>query len=144
MANGDRVDPYRNFNFKVEIDGITQAGFAECTGFGSNNDPFVYREGTVRATVRKLPGLTKYNNLVLKFGLTDSRELVDWYGDVTKGKIVRKNGSIVVMDLDGVEKARWNFFQAWPTKWDGPDFNAEGTDAAIETLEIAHEGIERA
>jgi phage tail-like protein len=144
MADGDRVDPYRNFNFKVEIDGITQAGFAECTGFGSSNDPIEYREGTDRTTVRKLPGLTKFNNITLKWGLADSRELFDWYTDITKGKIERKNGSIVLTDLDGIEKARWNFFQGWPTKWDGPDFNAEGTDAAIETLEIANEGIERA
>jgi phage tail-like protein len=144
MATGDRVDPYRNFNFRVEIDGITQAAFAECTGFGSNNDPIEYREGTDRTTVRKLPGMTKYNNITLKWGLTDSAELFTWYSDITKGKIERKNGSIVLTDLDGSEKVRWNFFQGWPTKWDGPDFNAEGTDVAIETLEIAHEGIERA
>ena len=144
MASGDRVDPYRNFNFKVEIEGITQAAFAECTGFASNNDPLEYREGTDRTTVRKLPGLTKYANITLKWGLTDSRELFDWYTDITKGKIDRKNGSIVLTDLDGTEKVRWNFFQGWPTKWDGPDFNAKGTDAAIETLEIAHEGLERA
>jgi phage tail-like protein len=144
MATGDRVDPYRNFNFRVEIDGITQAAFAECTGFGSSNDPIEYREGTDRTTMRKLPGLTKFNNITLKWGLTDSAELFTWYSDITKGKIERKNGSIVLTDLDGSEKVRWNFFQGWPTKWDGPDFNAEGTDAAIETLEIAHEGLERA
>lgn len=145
MANGDRVDPYRNFNFKVEIDGITQGAFAECSGFGSSNDPIEYREGSDRTTVRKLPGLTKHNNIVLKWGLTDSRELYTWFRDVTKGKVARKNGSIVLMDLDGTtEKVRWDFVQGWPTKWDGPDFNAEGTDVAVETLEIAHEGIERA
>jgi phage tail-like protein len=144
VASGDRKDPFRNFNFRVEIDSITQAGFAECSGFGSTNDPLEYREGTDRTTVRKLPGLTKYPNIVLKWGLTDSRELFDWYSDITKGKIERKNGSIVLTDLDGTEKVRWNFFQGWPTKYDGPDFNAKGTDAAIETLEIAHEGLERA
>jgi len=144
MPTGARVDPFRNFNFRVEIDGITQAAFAECSGFGSTNDPIEYREGTDRTTVRKLPGLTKYTNITLKWGLTDSRELFSWYVDVTKGKVDRKNGSIVLTDLDGTEKVRWNFFQGWPSKWDGPDFNAKGTDAAIETLEIAHEGIERA
>jgi phage tail-like protein len=144
MASGDRKDPFRNFNFQVEIDSIKQAGFAECSGFGSTNDPLEYREGTDRTTVRKLPGLTKYPNIVLKWGLTDSRELFDWYSDITRGKIERKNGSIILTDLDGTEKVRWNFFQGWPTKYDGPDFNAKGTDAAIETLEIAHEGLERA
>jgi phage tail-like protein len=143
MATGDRVDPYRNFNFLVEIDGITQAGFSDCTGMGSNTDPIEYREGGFDRTVHKLPGQPKYNNIVLKWGLTDSRELYEWYRDVTKGKIVRKSGSIILLDLDGTEKVRWNFFEAWPTKWTGADLSAKGTDVAIETLELAHEKIER-
>lgn len=144
MAKGDRVDPYRNFNFRVEIDGITQAGFAEVTLGGTTNAPLEYREGIDRPTVRKLPGTTKYDNIVLKWGLTDSRELYTWYTDVTKGKIERKNGSIILADLDGTEKVRWNFVQGWPTMWKGPELNGKGTDAAIVTLEIAHEGMEQA
>jgi len=144
MATGQRVDPYRNFNFLVEIDGITQAGFSDVTGFGASNDPIEYREGGENRTVRKLPGMTKFNNIVLKWGLTDSRELYDWFRDVVNGKINRKNGSIIVLDLQGKEVVRWNFYNAWPSKWDGPDFSAKGTDVAIETLELAHEGLERA
>ena len=154
MATGKRVDPYRNFNFLVEIDGITQAGFSDCSGFGASTDPIEYREGnenpgTDPKTARKLPGVTKFPNITLKWGLTDSRELYDWYRDVSKGKDLeksklRKNGSIVLMDLEGQEKLRWNFRNAWPAKWDGPDFTAKGNDVAIETLELAHEGIERA
>jgi phage tail-like protein len=140
-----RVDPYRQYSFLVEIDGITQAGFSECTGFGSSVDPIEYREGNETQTVRKLPAMTKHTNITLKWGLTDSRELFDWYTDITNGKIERRNGSIVVMDVDGTTEAvRWNFYDGWPTKWDGADFNAKGTDVAIETLEIAHERIERA
>ena len=144
MATAQRVDPYRNFNFLVEIDGIVQAGFSDCSGFGSSNDPIEYREGGENTTVRKLPGMTKHTNITLKWGLTDSKELYQWFREIVAGKVDRKNGSIVVLDLDGKEKVRWNFFQGWPTKWDGPDFSAKGTDVAIETLEIAHEGIERA
>jgi phage tail-like protein len=144
MATAQRVDPYRNFNFLVEIDGIVQAGFSDCSGFGSSNDPIEYREGGENTTVRKLPAMTKHTNITLKWGLTDSKELYEWFREIVAGKIDRKNGSIVVLDLDGKEKVRWNFFQGWPTKWDGPDFSAKGTDVAIETLEIAHEGIERA
>lgn len=146
---GQRVDPYRNFNFLVEIDGITQAGFMDCSGFGANTDPIEYREGNENPgkspkTMRKLPGMTKYNNLTLKWGLTDSKELYEWYLKISKGEIVRKNGSIVVLDLEGTEKVRWNFFNGWPTKWDGPDFTSKGNDVAVETLEIAHEGVELA
>jgi phage tail-like protein len=144
MATGDRVDPYRNFNFLVELDGITQAGFSDCSGFGSSTDPIEYREGGENTTVRKLPGMTKHNNITLKRGLTDSKELYEWYRGVVAGKIQRKNGSIVVLDVDGTEKVRWNFVQAWPTKWEGPALTAKGNDIAIETLEIAHEGIDRA
>lgn len=144
MATGQRVDPYRNFSFLVEIDGITQAGFSDASGFGASTDPIEYREGGETKTVRKLPGLTKYTNITLKWGLTDSRELYDWYRDVVNGKIERKSGSIILLDLEGNEKVRWNFFEAWPTKWDGPDFTAKGNDVAIETLELAHERVERA
>ncbi|SDK80528.1 phage tail protein [Nonomuraea jiangxiensis] len=138
------VDPYRSFNFHVEIDGITQAGFTECTGFSASVDPADYREGKDGPAIRKLPNLAKYSNLTLKWGLTDSRDLFDWFVDVTIGKISRRNGSIIVYDLDGMtEKVRWNFFEAWPTKWDGPDFNATGTAVAIDTLEIAYERLRR-
>lgn len=141
----DRKDPYRNFNFVVEIDGINQGGFTDCSGFGASTDPIEYREGGENATMRKLPGVTKYPNIMLKWGLTDSRELYEWYRDIVKGKVVRKTGSIVVYDVDGItEKVRWNFVNAWPTKWDGPDFSAKANEIAIETLELAHEGIERA
>ena len=149
MPTGQRVDPLRNFNFLVEIDGVTQAGFQDCSGFGASTDPIEYREGNENPgrdpiTVRKLPGMTKYNNITLKWGLTDSTELYDWYRDITKGMDVRKNGSIIVLDTQGQERVRWNFRNGWPTKWDGPDFTSKGNDVAIETLEIAHEGIELA
>lgn len=144
MATGDRKDPFRNFNFIVEIEGIEEFGFSECTGFGANTDPIEYREGGMpENTVRKLPGQTKYPNITLKWGMTDDRRMYDWYRDVVKGKIVRKSGSIILNDLEGKEVARWNFFEAWPTKWDSGDLNAKGTDVFIETLELAHEKIER-
>ena len=70
-------------------------------------------------------------------------ELYNWHRQAVEGNVERKNGSIIVLDRLGNEVGRWNFFEAWPTKYDAPDFNAEGTDNAIETLELAHEGIER-
>ncbi len=143
MPTGQRVDPYGNFNFLVEIDGITRAAFHECTGFDSTVDVIDHREGGENTTVRKLPGLTKYSNIVLKWGLTDDADLYKWHREVIKGNIQRKNGSIILLDRQGNEKVRWNFINAWPSKWDGPDFNAEGNDVAIETLELAHEGVER-
>lgn len=141
---GPRVDPFANFNFRVEIDGITRAAFHEVSGFDSTVDVIEHREGGDNISPRKLPGMTKHSNIVLKWGLTADTELYDWHRDVVKGNVTRKNGSIVLLDRAGQEQVRWNFFDAWPTKWDGPDFNAEGNDVSIETLELAHERIERA
>ena len=142
MATGDRRDPFRSFNFAVEIDGIARAGFRECSGLDASQDPIEYREGTEGLTTRKLPGLNKYSNITLKWGMTDDTELWDWRKKAMTGKVERKNGSIVLLDDTGAEKMRWNFREAWPTKWTGPSFNATGNEVAIETLEIAHEGLE--
>ncbi|WP_153506519.1 phage tail protein [Cumulibacter manganitolerans] len=144
MATGDRVDPYANFTFLVELDGITRAGFADASGFDTTIDVHEYREGGDNTTMRKLPGMAKYSNITLKRGLTDDRELYDWMRSGALGTVERKSGSIVVMDLAGNEKVRWNFVNAWPTKWSAPEFSAKGNDVAIETFGLAHEGIERA
>ena len=141
---GQRVDPYGNYNFLVEIDGITRAAFHEVSGFDSTIDVIEHREGGENTTVRKLPGMTKHSNIVLKWGLADDADLYNWHRDAVNGKVQRRNGSIVLLDRQGQERMRWNFVNAWPAKWDGPDFNAEGNDIAIETLELAHEGVTRA
>ncbi len=138
-----KVDPYKNFRFLVEIDGIVQAGFSECSGFGSNIEIIEFREGGDASAVRKFPGRTSYPDIVLKWGLTDSRELYDWHQAAINGQIQRQNGSIILLDDTGKEKIRWNFFNAWPSKWDGPDFNAKGNDMAIDSLTVSCERVER-
>jgi phage tail-like protein len=144
MATGQRTDPYKSFRFLVEIDGIVQAGFSECSGFGSNLEVIEYREGGDSATVRKLPGKVSYTDLTLKWGVTDSRELYDWHLAAINGPVERKNGSIIMQDDVGAEKIRWNFFNAWPSKYDAPDFNAKGNDVAIDSLTVSYEKLERA
>jgi phage tail-like protein len=144
MATGGRRDPYRVYNFIVEIDGISRAAFREASGLDSSSDPIEYREGTDGRTQRKLPGLTKNANITLKWGTTDDASLWEWHKTVTDGVIERKNGSIVLLDDAGAEKLRWNFVEGWPTKWTGPSLNATGNEVAIETLEIVHEGLVKA
>ena len=143
MATGQRVDPFLNFNFLVELDGVARAAFSEVSGLDATTDPTEYREGGENTTVRQLPGLTKYSNIVLKWGLTSDTELYDWHRETVLGDVKRKNGSIIVLDRRSNEVARWNFVNAWPTKYDIPDFNATANEVAIETLELAHEGVER-
>ena len=138
-----RIDPYKNFRFLVEIEGITQAGFSECSGFGSEVEVIEYREGGDKVTAaRKLPGRAKYPNITLKWGVTDSRELYDWHRAVLQGQIQRKSGAIILLDDEGNPRVRWNFFEAWPSKWEGPDLCAQGNDVAIETLVITCERLE--
>ena len=141
-----RKDPYSNFNFLVEIDGIVRAAFHEASGLDSSIDVVEHREGGDNITPRKYPGQVKFSNLTLKWGLAEDKDLYDWHRQWATGDAgaQRKNGSVVLLDRAGQEKVRWNFFGAWPAKWTGPSFSAEASDMAIETLEIAHEGLHRA
>jgi phage tail-like protein len=142
MTTAARVDPYSSFLFRVEIDGITQAHFRECTGLSSSVEVIENPEGG-KGQVGKLPGRLKFPNIVLKWGSTDSTELYEWHRSALQGNVQRRHGSIVQLDSHGDEKARWNFVDGWPTKWDGPSFNAAASELSVETLEIAHEGVER-
>jgi phage tail-like protein len=143
MPTGARVDPYPAYTFTVEIAGVTRAAFQECAGLDSSVELTEYNEGG-RSTPMKLAGLAKFANISLKWGLTDDPELYAWHRAAVDGRVDRRNGSIVVRDRAGEERVRWNFFAAWPTRWKGPDFNAETSAIAIETLELAHEGVVRA
>jgi phage tail-like protein len=141
-----RKDPYGNYNFLVEIDGIIRAAFHEASGFDSAIDVTEHREGGENITMHKLPAMVKYSNISLKWGVADDHDLYDWHRQWVTGDpaAARKSGSVILLDRQGQERVRWNFKDAWPAKWVGPTFNAEGNDVAIETLELAHEGLERA
>jgi len=145
MATGDIKDPYLGGNFLVEIDGISRGAFQQVSGFDSTVSITEYREGNDIARLRKLPGMVSYSNLQLRWGMADDRDLYDWHLAAVKGDVQRKNGSIVLMDRRGTtEVARWNFVRAWPTVYNGPDLDAQTENVAIEMLELAHEGLERA
>jgi phage tail-like protein len=143
VANSARHDPFKNFNFLVEIDGIAQAGFSECTGLRLEVDVIEYREGGERSSVRKLPGLAKVGDITLKRGVTISNELQAWFESVRNGVADRRNGAIVLLDDERKPVVRWKFFKAFPRKWEGPDLDAKGSDVAIETLTLSCEGLER-
>jgi phage tail-like protein len=145
MAKNTRNDPYGQFNFLLEIDGVVTAGFSEVSGLTTETSVIEYREGSDRtSSVRKLPGLTKYSNIVLKRGITKDRSLWDWRKTVIDGATRRVDGSIILLDESRQEVVRWNFRAGWPSKWEGPTLNAKSSDVAIETLEIAHEGFDLA
>ncbi|MFN0178079.1 MAG: phage tail protein [Gemmatimonadales bacterium] len=137
-----RNDPYGAFNFLVEIDGVVQAGFAECSGLSSETDVIEYREGTEPTRFRKLPGLTKYANLVLKRGLTKNRDLWNWRKRIVDGQLDRRAVSVIVLDEARVPVVRFYLSEAWPCKWTGPNLSAKASEVSIETLELTFEGLE--
>lgn len=135
------MDPYGMYNFFVEWDGIVHAGFKECSGLDSISESGDYREGTDPLTYRKLPGLATYSNIQLKRGISGNGELWRWRQEIAKGNTERRNLSIVLLDDTGAEKIRWNLTHCWPVKWTAPDFDATVNEVAIESLELAHEGV---
>lgn len=143
MATGARNDPYRGFNFRLEVDGLTIASFSEASGLIAEGDPVDYREGADMVnSVRKLAGLRKYQNIVLKRGYTQNKELWAWYRNIANGDADRRNGAIVLMDEAHKDVLRWNFRNAWPNKVEGPSFNATGNEVAMESVELVHEGLD--
>jgi len=141
-APGARNDPYRQFNYLVHLDGEDVAGFSEVSGLDTETDIVEYRDGNEDITVRKLPGLRKYPQITLKRGFTQDRALWNWRKTVMDGRTERKSGSIVLLNEAREEALRWNFREGWPSKLQGPPLNAKTNEVAIETLEIAHEGLE--
>jgi phage tail-like protein len=138
-----RKDPFAGHNFAVELDGVTSTGFKECSGLERSIGVIEYREGTDPSSYkRKLPGLVSSGNITLKRGLTSDHKLWDWQEKAATGQVERHAISIILLDDRGVEQVRWNLRNAWPVKWIGPSFDAATETVGIETLELAHEGVE--
>jgi phage tail-like protein len=142
LGLGGRQDPYLSYNFAVEIEGLLAGGFSEVSGLQTEIEVQEYREGGNNAYIHKRAGPAKYpSNLVLKKGVIDVRALWDWYWQVAQGAIQRKNVSVLLLDSTGQEKLRWNFEQAYPVKWVGPDLKATSSEVAVEAVELAHCGL---
>jgi phage tail-like protein len=115
----------------------------EVSGLGVEIPPIEYRNGSEDITVRKILGLKKFTNITLKWGITGDLIFWNWIVAGMNGLVPRPrpNGSVVLLDENRKEVMRWNFTQGWPCKWTGPSLNAKNNEIAIDTLEIAHEGL---
>ncbi len=113
------------------------------SGFDASIDVIEYREGDAVQTPMKLPGLKKYGNITLKQGLVDSDVLYKWMETGFEADVDRKTITITLLDIAGEDAASWQVINAWPCKYTAPDFNATASEVAVETLEIAHEGMTR-
>ncbi|MDF2867644.1 MAG: phage tail protein [Gammaproteobacteria bacterium] len=147
MAAIQRIDPYRNFKFRIEIDGIQTVAFSEASIPSSTTEVVKYREGTDPNFSRKLGGLVDYGSVSLRKGLTDSLELYNWrklVEDKGPGAIgARKNISLILLNEEGEDSARWDLFNAWPSKYEASGFNASSNDVMIETFEVVIENMTR-
>lgn len=137
-----RNDPYAQYNFLLEIDGITSAGFTEVGGITMESEVIEYREGNELARMRKLPALMKFGNITLKRGYTQNTELWDWRKTTLRGVTERKAGAIILLDEAREPKLRWEFREGWISKYEGPALNATANEAAIESIEIVVENVE--
>ena len=145
--SGRDSDPLIGFNFILDIKDGVMGMFTECSGLGSENEVVEHKvvDENGRELVQKLPGRMKFNDIVLKRGVTDRLDLWDWRGKVERGEMgdARTNGSVVMVDRNYEELARWNFTNGWPSKISGPALNAGSNDIAVEEITIVHEGMER-
>ena len=142
-----REDPLVGFHFAVDIQGAVTGYFTEVSGLGSETEVIehkVVNEAGVEV-VMKVPGRLKWENIVLKRGITSDMQIWTWRAMVENGDVsgARKDGSIVMYDQSLTEVARWNFQHAWPVKVTGPSVKSDGNEIGVEELTIAHEYIVR-
>src|SRR5574338_860435 len=130
-------DPFRSYNFKLEINGVTEGHFTECSGLSVKIESISYREAGNHQTVRHIPGPVDYAAITLKYGVTKSKTLFDWMMKAAEGKVERKNVSISLLDSQSSsEVMRWNLHDAWPSEWKGANLNATDKGVAIEELTL--------
>ncbi len=142
MSNTTVTYPFTKFRFRFEVDGL-EGSFSEVSGFDASIDVVEYREGDMIPTPIKLPGLKRYGNITMRWGLTTDMKFYEWLQTGVEGPVERKTATITVLDESGEGVASWQIINAWPMRYTAPDFSATASEVAIEALELAHEGLTR-
>jgi phage tail-like protein len=147
MAGTDiRKDPLPVFCFRVSLtiagSNEAEAFFKSVSGIKSETEIVPVREGGANNTTFQLVGATKWTNLIFKKGFTGSSALLTWRQEWMNGKMSRiEEGRIHQLNTQLQTVATWKFYNGWPAKWEISEFDASKSELAIETLEIAHEGL---
>ena len=142
-AQRQEVWPLPKFYFTVKFGSLFEASFQEVSGLDTETQVIEYRHGdaAVFSTI-KMPGLAKFGNVTLKKGiLPKDTKFFDWYEQIKMNTIKRETVVISLLDQDGTPTMTWTLSKAWPTKITGTDLKSDGNEVAIETLELAHEGL---
>jgi phage tail-like protein len=135
------VDPLLAYQFWVELESDLVAGFTECTGLEAEMEVFDWTEGGDNTTVLRFPGRTRYGNITLKHGFTESPDLWLWFMRVMRGTFERRPLTVILLDAEGGRVRGWNFANAFPVRWSAEGLRADSRNAAIESVEFCHEGI---
>ncbi len=138
-----RDDPFGQFNVLVDLGtgdpDQVQAGFRHVSGIGTSVDVVEYRNGNDRSdSVRKLPGLRRYSTLVLKRGVTGDLRLWEW---ISRTPPDARTVTITLVDETRAPVLRYVLSGAFPTRYEGPELDAQASDVAVETLELTYEGL---
>jgi phage tail-like protein len=135
------ADGIPSCRFYVAFEGGPKAVFTELTGLAMELAVEDVEEGGNNDFVHRLPGRCKVSNITLKRGMTTSNEFMNWMFDMAKGTIKRRNVTVSLYYADRNPAMQWSFANAYPVKWTGPQFKADDTAVAIETVELAHDGM---
>ncbi len=141
-AQSETIWPLPKFYFKVEWDGNAMS-FQEVSGLDVEAQPIEYRHGDspVFSTI-SMPGMKKYGNVTMKKGVfVNDNKYWDWFNQIEMNVIKRVPVTISLLDQTGSATMVWTLNNAWPTKISGTDLKSDGNEVAVETIEIAHEGI---
>ncbi len=139
----DSVWPLPKFYFSVDIGDQTDLPFQEVSGLDTETQAIEYRAGNnkVFSTI-KMPGIAKFSNVTLKKGIfVKDNKFWDWYAKIKLNTIERVTVTIKLLDQEGAPTMVWTLANAWPTKITGTDMKSDGNEVAVETIEIAHEGL---
>jgi phage tail-like protein len=135
------------FLFRLDVGDVVAGFFTEINGIGSENEVVESKvvDATGHEVVRKVPGRLKWTDISLKRGVTSSLQLWKWRQQIIDGKVkdARKPVTIHMLDREYKAVAKWNFFNAWPSKLTGPTFKSDSNDVGIEELTLVHEGMFR-
>jgi phage tail-like protein len=146
MANG-REDPLLGFHFGLDLGGTIAGYFTECSGIGSEHEVIEHKVINEKGqeVIMKIPGRLKWENIVLKRGITSSMDIWAWRKTVEDGDVdgARRNGSIIMFDQKLNPVAQWDFERAWPVKVSGPQPKADSNEIGVEEVTLAHEYIKR-
>jgi len=139
---GTVQEPYRGYNFKLDIGGKTQGHFTYVSGLGAEVEAIEYRAGGQSQVVHRLPGRVSYGEVTLSYGLTSSDDLWKWFQSALEGNVQRRHVSIILLDSGGVLPVKkWDLIDAWPRRWLGPPLDALGNQVAIEKITLVFETL---